>query len=380
MQRILRRALLQHANKRAALPRRWLSGSYFWYRTPQGPEFGWGTMMRAASAATAATVAALLAHETSCAGAADGQDELSGKPDMFGGILIEARTLPESVKAFDEQLGERLSQWKAAGKKGVWLKLKPEHATLLATAYAHGFEIHHANKQHIVLVKWLPETPSTIPQPASHYVGVGIAVIDKNNRILVVQEKFGPASRRGRDFWKMPTGLVDNGEDLETAAVREVFEETGVRVAFEGVLAFRQQHQTGVEQKTDLFFLCKARPLSSDITLQEAEIANAVWMPLSEYLSKPLWPEFSAYWWMSRLAAEAHVEAGGDLPGGRLGSRPTAFVPNLLPLGSRPGANYIYSAATCPPPQGDHAKARARWEQAQAELRAAQQKAPTSKL
>ena len=86
MQRILCRALLQHANKRAALPRRWLSGSSFLYRTPQGPEFGWGTMMRAASAATAATVAALLAHETSCAGAADGQDELSGKPDMFGGI------------------------------------------------------------------------------------------------------------------------------------------------------------------------------------------------------------------------------------------------------------------------------------------------------
>ena len=31
------------------------------------------------------------------------------------------------------------------------------------------------------------------------------------------------------------TGLVDNGEDIEVAAVREVLEETGVHVKFEGV-------------------------------------------------------------------------------------------------------------------------------------------------
>jgi hypothetical protein len=56
--------------------------------------------------------------------------------------------------------------------------------------------MHHANKENIVMVKWLPNTPSTIPQPSSHYVGVGVAVVDEQNRILVVQEKFGPASRR----------------------------------------------------------------------------------------------------------------------------------------------------------------------------------------
>ena len=27
--------------------------------------------------------------------------------------------------------------------------------------------------------------------------------------------------------------------------------------------------------------------------MQEAEIARAAWMPLSEYMSKPLWPEYS---------------------------------------------------------------------------------------
>jgi len=297
--------------------------------------------------------------------------------------------------------------------------------------------VHHANKENTVLVQWLPSTPSTIPQPSSHYVRVGVAVVDERNRILVVQEKFGPASRRGKDFWKMPTGLVDNGEDIAAAAVREVMEETGVKVRFEGVLAFRQNHKTGVEGKTDLFFLCKATPLSSEIIPQESEIARAEWMPLEEYFrwpgpltasmmahsssgdassarkliscynvthkkpharrtskirrspcmrahkrnlnpltsyacalvdcshvcafahaharhvqhvilrhahahtrsladtqtharthvhtpvcSKPLWPDFSAYWWMSRLAAEAFLGGKGDLPGFRLPAAP----------------------------------------------------------
>lgn len=172
-----------------------------------------------------------------------------------------------------------------------WVPLGPSCPALISlhsrNSARHGFEVHHANKENIVLVQWLPSTPSTIPQPSSHYVGVGVAVVDERNRILVVQEKFGPASRRGKDFWKMPTGLVDNGEDIAAAAVREVMEETGVKVRFEGVLAFRQNHKTGVEGKTDLFFLCKATPLSSEIIPQESEIARAEWMPLEEYFRLP---------------------------------------------------------------------------------------------
>ncbi|WJX50966.1 Nucleoside diphosphate-linked moiety X motif 6 [Trifolium repens] len=44
--------------------------------------------------------------------------------------------------------------------------------------------------------------------------------------VLVVQEisgKFG-----GTGVWKMPTGVVDEGEDICDAAIREVKEETGV--------------------------------------------------------------------------------------------------------------------------------------------------------
>ena len=54
------------------------------------------------------------------------------------------------------------------------------------------------------------------------------AVINHRGELLVVQERKGPAARPG--FWKIPTGLVDVGEDIGEAVAREVQEETGIQV------------------------------------------------------------------------------------------------------------------------------------------------------
>ena len=52
-------------------------------------------------------------------------------------------------------------------------------------------------------------------------------VVDEDNNVLVVQERF-----RFSNHWKLPGGYVDPGEDIHTAAIREVFEETGVKTKF----------------------------------------------------------------------------------------------------------------------------------------------------
>ena len=80
---------------------------------------------------------------------------------------------------------------------------------------------------------------------------------DGKKKLLLVQEKSGPL--RGSGIWKLPTGLVEQGEDIATAAEREVLEETGVAARFIGVLCFRHAHDA-LFGKSDLFFLCLLQP------------------------------------------------------------------------------------------------------------------------
>ncbi|GAB2279813.1 hypothetical protein Dimus_014452 [Dionaea muscipula] len=136
-----------------------------------------------------------------------------------------------------------------------------------------------------MLVNWLCETACTLPANASHRVGIGGIVMSDKREILVVQEKSGIF--QGTGIWKIPTGVVDEGEDIWKAAVREVKEETGVDAEFVEILAFRQSHKSFFD-KSDLFFLCFLRPLSIDIQKQEQEIQAAQWMPFDEFAGQAL--------------------------------------------------------------------------------------------
>ena len=78
-------------------------------------------------------------------------------------------------------------------------------------------------------------------------------------KVLLVQERRGPAAAASRpDFWKLPTGLVEQGEAVPDAARREVFEETGVRTEFVSILGIRHGHNAPFG-KSDMFFLCALR-------------------------------------------------------------------------------------------------------------------------
>ena len=54
--------------------------------------------------------------------------------------------------------------------------------------------------------------------------GVGIIVLNKNNKIFVAKRIDNP-----KNFWQMPQGGVDKGEDFLKAAYRELEEETSIK-------------------------------------------------------------------------------------------------------------------------------------------------------
>ncbi|KAJ0807929.1 putative hydrolase [Helianthus annuus] len=148
---------------------------------------------------------------------------LIGKEDEHGGVIVEMDTEPVDPVVFVSLLKASMLQWKQQGKKGVWIKLPIELVNLIEPAVQEGFYYHHAEPNHLMLVHWIPETINTLPANASHRVGIGAFVMNENREVLVVQEKSGKF--QGTGIWKFPTGVVDEGEDICDAAVREVKEE-----------------------------------------------------------------------------------------------------------------------------------------------------------
>ncbi len=54
--------------------------------------------------------------------------------------------------------------------------------------------------------------------------GVGIVVLNGNNKVFVAKRIDNP-----KDFWQMPQGGVNDGEDFLSAAYRELEEETSIK-------------------------------------------------------------------------------------------------------------------------------------------------------
>jgi len=216
-------------------------------------------------------------------------DCLVHKIDPYNGVHVKMDNDPTDELKFGRDLQVSLQKWQKDGRKGVWITLPPHKAYFIPILIELGFQFNYCDPENVVLTKWLPKTPNTLPVGPRHLIGVGGYVVNQNKEILVVKEKHGITS-----IWKLPGGSVDHGEDIEKAAVREVLEETGIQTEFISILCFRTHH--GVRfGLTDVYFTCLLKPLNNNIVIQESEIAEAKWMPIEEFLAMPYWKLGSVY-------------------------------------------------------------------------------------
>ena len=68
---------------------------------------------------------------------------------------------------------------------------------------------------------------------------VGVMLVNQHGRAFVgqrIDQRESTVDGEG-DFWQMPQGGIDPGEDVREAALRELFEETGVAPAHATILA-----------------------------------------------------------------------------------------------------------------------------------------------
>ncbi|XP_057978695.1 nudix hydrolase 2-like [Malania oleifera] len=236
---------------------------------------------------------------------------LPASNDDHGGVIVDMKE-PMDPTVFLTLLRASLSEWRRQGKKGIWIKLPIGLVNLVEAAVKEGFWYHHAEPDYLMLVYWIPRGANTIPANASHRVGIGAIVMNAKREVLVVQEKNGKL--RGTGVWKIPTGAVEEGEDIFMAAMREVKEETGIDTEFVEILAFRQLHKSFFE-KSDLFFLCILNPLSFDVQKQDLEIEAAQWMPFEEYAAQPIAQKHELFKYINKLClAKVHGDYAGFTP------------------------------------------------------------------
>lgn len=115
--------------------------------------------------------------------------------------------------------------------------------------------------------------------PARPLLGVG-ALVFREGSVLLIERGQPPLE----GYWTLPGGMVEVGERLETAVVREVLEETGLHVRPTAVAEIFQRIMHDEDGRTEyhyviIDYICELE----GGTLQAAsDVAAAAWVPVGE--------------------------------------------------------------------------------------------------
>jgi 8-oxo-dGTP diphosphatase len=115
--------------------------------------------------------------------------------------------------------------------------------------------------------------------PARPYLAVSAAIF-RADRVLIVRRARAPA----RGLYTLPGGVVELGETLLEAVVREVREETGLTIAPVALAGYRDALVRDAAGRIERHFVIlsfAARFVAGEITLNE-ELAEARWLLPSE--------------------------------------------------------------------------------------------------
>lgn len=108
-----------------------------------------------------------------------------------------------------------------------------------------------------------------------------LVVVRRGHRFLLVQEK------KYGESWSIPGGRVEKGEAIPDAAIREVFEESGVPIQLDGI--YRVEH-TPNESATRVRIIFAGSPIddTEPKTHADDESLRAAWLTLDEIRALPL--------------------------------------------------------------------------------------------
>ncbi len=112
-------------------------------------------------------------------------------------------------------------------------------------------------------------------------IGAGVILIEEDNVLLV-------RGSHGYRLWTQPRGFWEEGETTKDTAVRECFEETGLRIRIMDIIAaidLRVHRGDKVEQ--ELFLSYSGEIVDRRAMGPGAEIEEIRWFPIEEAVKSP---------------------------------------------------------------------------------------------
>ena len=129
-------------------------------------------------------------------------------------------------------------------------------------------------------------------------LSVKVVVRDDGGRCLLLRRSLN--SENNRHKWDLPGGKVDAAENFDRALLREVTEETQLRISLEGVAGAAQWDMSAY---TVAFLIMEGRVLTGQVILS-SEHDEYVWVTLDEFPKMDLCPQFT-------LFAEQYAKSAG---------------------------------------------------------------------
>ncbi|CAA6814534.1 MAG: MutT domain protein-like [uncultured Sulfurovum sp.] len=202
------------------------------------------------------------------------------KEDRYNGLIIETESIETSVSDFKASLEALLKTASLQKKALLWIDLKATQAQHIAVALEMDFAFHNCEAKRTTLTYQVTKD-AYIPVPPTHTIGVGAVVINDKNELLMVRDRI----HTSRSLYKLPGGMLEEGQSLEEGVIREVWEETGIKAKLVKMVSILNSHPfTFNRSNMYLVFELEAKNFEINV-IDTEEIEFALWMPLEDFFA-----------------------------------------------------------------------------------------------